>query len=255
MKGRRVEAARRAGIFLPSAGKKSPRPVVSLAKTTRCARVTRRSTMKTKQLIAGISAATVLAMVTPAYAGLLGGGGGAAGALGGSLTSGIGGMSGQGAFDGRGAAGTSFDGFPARQASRATKPAASGAESAQRSGSMAKAVGGSAAHEVDGSGATALGQASGRSSSTANAAGQLSPRAASTAASTAGSAAGSASSPAATAPAPATKVPSPTAATPSAPSSVMTGATGAGGIDAQHSRGDNSVAVSGEASGSASRTE
>jgi hypothetical protein len=35
----------------------------------------------------------------------------------------------------------------------------------------------------------------------------------------------------------------------------MTSATGAGGIDAQHSRGDNSVAVSGEGSGSASRTE
>lgn len=177
--------------------------------------------MKTKQLIAGISAATVLAMVTTAYAGPLGGGAGAAGALGGSMTGGIGRMSGQGAFDGRGAASTSFDRLPERAASRATKPAATGAESAQRSGG------------------------------TANAAGQLSPRAASTA----GSAAGSASTPAATTPAPATKVPSPTAASPSAPPPVMTSATGAGGIDAQHSRGDNSVAVSGEASGSASRTE
>jgi hypothetical protein len=36
---------------------------------------------------------------------------------------------------------------------------------------------------------------------------------------------------------------------------VMTSATGAGSVDAQHSRGDNAVAVSGEASGSASRTE
>jgi hypothetical protein len=35
----------------------------------------------------------------------------------------------------------------------------------------------------------------------------------------------------------------------------MTSAAGAGSIDAQHSRGDNSVAVSGEASGSASQTE
>jgi hypothetical protein len=207
--------------------------------------------MKTKQLIAGISAATVLAMGTPAYAGLLGGGAGAAGALGGSMTSGIGGVSGQGAFDGHGAASTTFDRFPERQTSRAAKPAASGAESAQRSGHMAEAVGGSAAHEVDGSGATALGQASGRSSSTANAAGQLSPRAASAA----GSTAGSASSPATTAPAPATKVPPPTAASPSAPSSVMTSATGSGGIDAQHSRGDNSVAVSGGGSAGASRTE
>jgi hypothetical protein len=172
--------------------------------------------MKTKQLIAGISAATVLAMVTTAYAGPLGGGAGAAGALGGSMTGGIGRMSGQSAFDGRGAASTSFDRFPERQTARATKPAASGAESAQRSGGMAKAVGGSAAHEVDGSAATALGQA---------------------------------------APAPATKVPSPTAAAPSAPPSVTTSATGAGGIDAQHSRGDNSVAVSGEGSAGASRTE
>ena len=211
--------------------------------------------MKTKQLFAGISAATVLAMVTTAYAGPLGGGAGAAGALGGSMTGGIGRMSGQSAFDGRGAASTSFDRFPERQTARATKPAASGAESAQRSGGVAKAVGGSAAHEVDGSAAKALGQASGQSSSTANAAGQLSPRAASTAASTAGSAAGSASTPAATSPAPATKVPSPTAAAPSAPSSVMTSATGAGGIDAQRSRGDNSVAVSGEGSAGASRTE
>jgi len=179
--------------------------------------------MKTKQLIAGISAATVLAMGTPAYAGLLGGGAGAAGALGGSMTSGIGGMSGQGAFDGHGAASTSFDRFPERQTSRATKPAASGAESARRSGGTAKAVGGSAAHEVDGSAAKALGQA--------------------------------APAPGQAAPAPATKAPPPTAASPSAPSSVMTSATGAGGIDAQHSRGDNSVAVSGEGSAGASRTE
>src|SRR6266481_7083568 len=123
--------------------------------------------MKTKQIIAGISAAAVLAMVTPAYSGgLLGGGAGAAGALGGSMTSGIGGMTGQGAFDGRGAAGTSFDRFPERQASRATKPATSGAESAQRSGGgTAKAVSGSAAHQADGSALTALGQASGQSSS------------------------------------------------------------------------------------------
>jgi hypothetical protein len=42
---------------------------------------------------------------------------------------------------------------------------------------------------------------------------------------------------------------------PSAPPSTMTSAAGAGSVDAQHSRGDNSVAVSGEASGSASRTE
>ena len=159
--------------------------------------------MKTKQLIAGISAATVLAMVTTAYAGPLGGGVGAAGALGGSMTGGIGRMSGQGAFDGRGAASTSFDRLPERPASRATKtkPAATGA---------------SAAHKVDGSAAPA---------------------------------------PAATTPKPATKVPSPTAASPSPPPSVTTSATGAGGIEAQHSRGDNSVAVSGEASGSASRTE
>jgi len=127
--------------------------------------------MKTKQIFAGISAAAVLAMVTPAYAGgLLGGGAGAAGALGGSMTSGIGGMTGQGAFDGRGAAGTSFDRFPERQASRATKPATSGAESAQRSGGTAKAVSGSAAHQADGSAFTALGQASGQSSSATNAA-------------------------------------------------------------------------------------
>src|SRR5712675_2875317 len=105
--------------------------------------------MKTKQIIAGISAAAVLAMVTPAYAGgLLGGGVGTAGALGGSMTSGIGGMTGQGAFDGRGAASTSFDRFPDRPTPRA-KPATTGAESAQRSGGgTAKAVSGSAAHEA-----------------------------------------------------------------------------------------------------------
>src|SRR5712691_5475277 len=145
--------------------------------------------MKTNQIIAGISAAAVLAMVTPAYAGGLFGGG--AGALGGSMTSGIGGMTGQGAFDGRGAASTSFDRFPERPTPRA-KPATTGAESAQRSGGgTANALRGSAAHEADGSAVTALGQASGQSSSTTDAAGQLPPRAASTAFSTAGSAAGS----------------------------------------------------------------
>jgi hypothetical protein len=208
--------------------------------------------MKTKQIIAGISAATVLAMVTPAYAGVLGGG---AGALGGSMTSGIGGMTGQGAFDGRGAAGTSFDRFPERPTPHA-KPATTGAESAQRSGGgTAKAVSGSTAHEADGSAFTALGQASGQSSSATNAAAELPSRAASTTGSTAGSTAGSASTPTTTAPAAASKTPSPTAAPPSAPPSTMTSATGAGSVDAQHSRGDNSVAVSGDASGSASRAQ
>ena len=207
--------------------------------------------MKTKQIIAGISAAAVLAMVTPAYAGLLGGG---AGAVGGSMTNGIGGMTGQGAFDGRGAASTSFDRFPERPMPRA-KPATTGAESAQRSGGgTAKAVSGSAEHQADGSAFTALGQASGQSSSATNAATELPSRASTTAGSTAGST-GSASTPAPTAPAPASKAPSPPAASPSAPPSTMTSATGAGSVDAQHSRGDNSVAVSGEASGSASRTE
>jgi hypothetical protein len=207
--------------------------------------------MKTKQIIAGISAAAVLAMVTPAYAGLLGGG---AGAVGGSMTNGIGGMTGQTAFDGRGAASTSFERFPERPMPRA-KPATTGAESAQRSGGgTAKAVSGSAEHQADGSAFTALGQASGQSSSATNAAAQLPSRAASTTGSTAGST-GSASTPAPTAPAPATKAPSPPAASPSAPASTMTSATGAGSVDAQHSSGDNSVAVSGEASGSASRTQ
>jgi hypothetical protein len=223
--------------------------------------------MKTKQIIAGISAAAVFAMGTPAYAGGLFGGG--AGALGGSMTSGIGGMTGQGAFDGRGAASTSFDRFPERPTPRikpaTTGAAATGAESAQRSSGTANALRGSAAHEADGSVATALGQASGQSSSTTNAAGQMPPRAASTALSTAGSAAGSASmpaasapaatTPAATTPAPAAKTPSSTSASSSPSPSVMTSAAGAGSIDAQHSRGDNSVAVSGEAGGSASRTE
>jgi hypothetical protein len=208
--------------------------------------------MKTNQIIAGISAATVLAMMTPAYAGVLGGG---AGALGGSMTSGIGGMTGQGAFDGRGAASTSFHRFPDRPTPRA-KPATTGTESAQRAGGgTAKAVSGSAAHEADGSSFTALGQASGQSSSATNAAAELPSRAASTTGSTAGSTAGSAKTPAATAPAPASKTPSSAAALPSAPPSTMSSATGAGSVDAQHSRGDNSVAVSGEASGSASRTE
>ena len=130
--------------------------------------------MKTKQIIAGISAAAVLAMVTPAYAGLLGGG---AGAVGGSMTNGIGGMTGQGAFDGRGAASTSFDRFPERPMPRA-KPATTGAESAQRSGGgTAKAVSGSAEHQADGSAFTALGQASGQSSSATNAATELPSRA------------------------------------------------------------------------------
>jgi hypothetical protein len=212
--------------------------------------------MKTKQIIAGISAATVLAMVTPAYAGVLGGG---AGALGGSMTSGIGGMTGQGAFGSRGAANTSFDRFPERPTPRA-KPATTGAEPAQRAGGgTAKAVSGSAAHEADGSALTALGQASGQSSSATNAAAGLPSRAASTggsaAGSTAGSTAGSAKTPATTAPAPASKTPTPAAALPSAPPSTMTSATDAGSVDAQHRRGDNSVVVSGEASGSASRTE
>jgi hypothetical protein len=208
--------------------------------------------MKTKQIIAGISAATVLAMVTPAYAGVLGGG---AGALGGSMTSGIGGMTGQGAFDGRGAASTSFDRFPERPTPRA-KPATTGAESAQRSsGGTAKAVSGSAAHEADGSAFTALGRASGQSSSATNAAAEVPSRAASTTGSTAGSTAGSASTPTTTAPAPASKTPSPTVASPNARPPTMTSATGAGSVDAQHSRGDNSVAVSGDASGSVSRTE
>ena len=188
--------------------------------------------MKTKQIFAGIGAAAVLAMVTPAYAGgLLGGG---AGALGGSMTSGIGGMTSQGAFDGRGAASTSFDRFPERPTPRA-KSATTGAESAQRSGGgTAKAVSGSAARE---------------------AAAEVPSRAVSTTGSTAGSTAGSASTPTTTAPAPASKTPSPAAALPSAPPSTMTSATGAGSVDAQHSRGDNSVAVSGDASGSVSRTE
>jgi hypothetical protein len=208
--------------------------------------------MRTKQIIAGISAATVLAMMTPAYAGVLGGG---AGALGGSMTGGIGGMTRQGAFDGRGAASTSFDRFPERPTPRA-KPATTGAESAQRSGvGTAKAVSGRAEHQADGSAFTALGQASGQSSSATNTAAQLPSRAASTTGSTAGSTAGSASTPATTAPAPVSKAPSPTAASPSAPPSMMTSAAGAGNVDAQHSRGDNSVAVSGEASGSASRTQ
>ena len=153
----------------------------------------------------------------------------------------IGGMTGQGAFDGRGAASTSFERFPDRPMPRA-KPAASGAattgaESAQRTSGAPKALRGSAAHEADGSAVTALGQASGQSST-----------------------AGSASTPATTAPAttartPAPRTPSPIAASPSVPPAAVTSATGAGSVDAQHSRGDNSVAVSGEASGSASRTQ
>jgi hypothetical protein len=174
--------------------------------------------MKTKQVIAGISVATVLAMVASAYAGPLGGGAGAAGALGGSMAGGIGRLSGQGALDGRGAASTSFDRFSERPASRAAKPATTGAESAQRSGGApAKAVSGGAAHQIDGSAVTALGQTSGQSSSAA-------------------------------------KTPH-SAAPSSAPPSVMTSAMGAGSVDAQHSRGDNSVAVSGDATGGASRTE
>src|SRR5258708_25255062 len=178
-----------------------------------CGGHSRRSTMKTNQIIAGISAAAVLAMVTPAYAGDLFGGG--AGALGGSMTSGIGGLTSQGAFDGRGAASTSFDRFPERATPRAkpatTGAATTGAESAQRTSGTANALRGSAAHEADGSVVTALGQASGQSASTANAAGQLP----STAASTAGSAAGSASTPAASTPAAASKTPSSNTASPS----------------------------------------
>jgi hypothetical protein len=191
--------------------------------------------MKAKQIIAGISAATVLTMVTAAYAGGLGGG---AGALGGPMTGGIGGMTGQGAFDGRGAASTSFERFPERPMPRAkpatTGAATTGADSAQRTSGTANALRGSAAHEADGSVVTALGQASGQSSSATNAAAEVPSRAA---------------------PAPASKTPSPTVASPSAPAPTMTSATGAGGVDAQHSRGDRSVAVSGDASGSVSRTQ
>jgi hypothetical protein len=210
--------------------------------------------MKCNQIIAGVSAAAVLAMVTPAYAGLFGGG---TGTLGGSMTTGVGGMTGQGAFGGRGAASTSFDRVPERSAPRA-KPATTGIESAQRSGGGAtKALSASAAHEADGSAVTKLGQASGETSSTANAAVQSAPRAAATAASSTASAAGSppTPTPTTTAPVPASKAtPSSSAASPSAPPAAMTSAAGAGSIDAQHSRGDNSVAVSGEASGSDSRT-
>ena len=204
--------------------------------------------METKRIIAVISTAAVMAMVTPAYAGLFGG---RAGAMGGSMTGGFGGLTGQSAFDGRGAASMSSEAFHERPAPRA-KPAAGGAEPAQRSGTgTATALGGSAAHEADGSAGTSLGQASGQSYSTTSAAGQLPPRAASTAVSTAGSAAGSAATPATTTAPPAATAPPALTAPPAA----MTNGTGAGSIDAQHSRGEDSVAVSGEASGSASRTQ
>jgi hypothetical protein len=182
--------------------------------------------MKTNQMIAGISAAAVLAMVTPAYAGLLGAG---AGAFGGSMA---------GAFDGRGAASTSFDRFPERTTPR-IKPSASGAEPAQRSGvGAAKAVSGSAAHTTDGSIDTALGQASGQSSAVTSAAASKPLQPAPTAAK----------------PASASKAaPSGTASRGEPPSTVS--AMGAGSMDAQSSRGDNSVAVSGEGSESAARTQ
>jgi trimeric autotransporter adhesin len=169
--------------------------------------------MKSKQMIAGVSAAAVLAMVTPAYAGLFGGG---AGAFGGSMTnaSGMNSVTGQSSFGGRGAASTSFEGFPERTSARA-KHSTTGAEPAQRSSDgTTKAPGGSAAHQADGSAVTA-----------------------------------------ATSAAPAPKTTSSNAVSAAAPPSVMTSAAGAGSIDAQHLRSDNSVAVSGAASGSASRTQ
>jgi hypothetical protein len=198
--------------------------------------------MKTNQIIAGISAAAVLAMVTPAYAGLLGGGAGAVGGISGIGGVTGGGMAGQGAFDGRGAASTSFDKWPARPMSGAAKPATTGVESAQRSGvgaaKAAKAASGSTAHEADGSVVTALGQASGQSSSAISGA----------------ASAPTQDVPAATHPASASKTTPSSSASQSTPSSV-TSAAGAGNVDAQSSRSDNSIAVSGEASGSASRTQ
>ena len=119
--------------------------------------------MNTKQIIAGISVATVLAMAAPTYAGGLMGGiggmGGLSGAGGIAGTNRFGSIGGQGAFDGQGAANASFDRLhsdrAAGDAKQTTNKAARAPDAAKRSG--------------DGTAKTAKGSVAGA----ANAAGQM----------------------------------------------------------------------------------
>jgi len=171
--------------------------------------------MKTTQILAGISVATVLACVAPAYAGILGGGaaGGLGGALGGGMgnTGRLGGLSGQGEFDGQGFANTSVDRANDHRTLGTAKQAAATVDSTAKSSSTA-----------------------GQSASSAT-----------------GKDAAAATKPAAAKPA----ASNPAAATPetaSPPSSRMN-LMGTGAVDAQHSRGDTSVDASGNASGSVSK--
>ena len=79
--------------------------------------------MKTKQMISAISVATVLALASPAYAGLLGGGAG--GGFGGSMGGGHSGVG--GGFGGHGGLNGSLDStnaHPAKQTNAATKATA-----------------------------------------------------------------------------------------------------------------------------------
>jgi hypothetical protein len=191
--------------------------------------------MNTKQILAGISAAMVLALASPAHAGLLGGGAG--GGVGGGLAGNLGGFGGRG-IGGAGnfaAQGQMDPAVKTKPVKNAAKTADHKADNAARS-TMQSAGGSSAATEAgalkDASGANASAMATSATSATA------------------------AASPSRSAPAARTPDKPAAHAQPS-PSADLTGSAnqpvnaggrsvaGSGSLDAQHSKKSNSVAAAG----------
>jgi hypothetical protein len=211
--------------------------------------------MNTKQIIAALSVAAALAVITPASAGgLVGGlGGGFGGGLAGGLSgmpgmNRFGGVSGQGALQGQGAVNGSLERPKLQPAAGAAKADAAKAANVAKEGSNEGLVWGGAAA-----------QAAGNFSKTGNAG------AATLAGSAESAAAVSKSTP---------STPTPSTATPSAPAAQMpassaslagagglnagtrngaVGANGMGAVDAQHSSSGTSFDASGAGSASASR--
>jgi hypothetical protein len=191
--------------------------------------------MNTKLIFAGISAAMVLALASPAHAGLLGGGAG--GNVGGGLAGNLGG------FGGRGIGGAgNFAAQGQMDPALKTKPVTNAAKKAD--------------HKADNAASSTV-QSAG-SASAATEAGALKDASGANASATATSATPAAAAASPSRSAPAARTPDkPTAHAQPSPSADLMGSTnqtvnagghsvaGSGSLDAQHSKGSNSVAAGG----------
>jgi trimeric autotransporter adhesin len=196
--------------------------------------------MNTKQIFAAIGVATVLTVITPAYAHGLGGGlgGGFGGALSGSTSgmSRLGGVSGQGALQGQGALKGSLDKPKVPSAANAVKQTSATGDKAVQSAESTAAASKSAA-----------GDATSTATSSVNATASAATSKASSATNVAANSATQASSQVSQ------SKPTVDSSIAAAAGKGSLGANGMGALDAQHSNGATSVDVAGTASASASR--